>query len=66
MNELWYDYVKAKHGENTRLLNFDIGSYIVLVKTGDIYKSIVEDAKTRFDILSFELDRPLRKGKNKE
>ena len=46
MNELWYDYVKAKHGENVRLLNFDIDSYIVLVKTGDIYKGIVEDDKT--------------------
>ena len=26
----------------------------------DIYKNIAEDVKTRFDTLSYELDRPIR------
>ena len=28
----------------------------------DIYKNIAEDVKTRFDTLSYELDRPIRKS----
>ena len=41
-------------------------SFIVHVKTDDIYKDIVEDIETRFDTSDFELDRPLPKGKNKK
>ena len=35
-------------------------------KTNDIYKDIAEDVETRFDTLNYELDKPLRKGKNKK
>ena len=35
------------------------------VKTDDIYKDIAEDVETRFDTSNYELDRPLRKVKNK-
>ena len=38
----------------------------VFVKTGDIYKDIPKDVETRFDTSSYELDRPLWKGKNKK
>ena len=46
-------------------------SFIVYIKTDDIYKDIAEDVETRFDISSYELecnsiDRPLPKGKNKK
>ena len=40
-------------------------SFIVHVKTEDIYKDIAED-ETRFDTLNFELQRPLPKSKNKK
>ena len=40
--------------------------FIVYIKTDDIYKDIAEDVKTRFDTSSYELDRPLTKGKNKK
>ena len=40
-------------------------SFIVHLKTGDIYKDIAGNVETRFDILHFEIDRPLPKGKNK-
>ena len=39
--------------------------FIVYIKTDDIYKDVAEDVETRFDILSYELDRSLTKGKNK-
>ena len=39
----------------------DTDSFIVYVKTNDIYKNNPEDVDTRF-----ELDRPLPKGKNKK
>ena len=42
------------------------GSFIVHVKTNNIYKDIVEDNERRFDTSNFELDRPLPKGKNKQ
>ena len=44
----------------------DTVSFIVHVKTEDVYKDIAEDVETRFDTSCFELDRPLPKGKNKK
>ena len=40
-------------------------TFIVYRKMDDIYKDIAEDVETRFDTLSYELDRPLPNGKNK-
>ena len=41
----------------------DTNSFIVYIKTDDIYKDIAEDVETRFDISNYELDRLLPKGK---
>ena len=41
----------------------DTDSSIVYIKTDDIYKDIAEDVETRFDTSSYELHRPLPKGK---
>ena len=49
MYEFWYDYVKPKYGENVKLCYIDTGSFIIHVKTNDIYKDIAEDVETRFD-----------------
>ena len=62
MYEFWYDYVKPKYGEKVSLCD----SFIVYIKTGDIYIGIAEDVETRFDTSNYELDRPLPKGKNKK
>ena len=35
----------------------DTDSFIVYIKTDNIYKDIVEDVETRFDTSSYELDR---------
>ena len=44
----------------------DTPSFIVHIKTDDIYKDIVEDVQTRFDTSNDELDRPLPKEKKKK
>ena len=42
----------------------NVDSFIVHVKTDDIYKDITEDNETRFETSNFELDKALPKGKN--
>ena len=42
----------------------DTDSFIVHIKTDDIYKDIA-DVETRFDTSNFEIDTPLPKGKKK-
>ena len=38
-------------------------SFIVYIKTDDIYKDIAEDIENRFNTSNYELDRSLPKGK---
>ena len=66
MYEFWYDYVKPKYGDNAKPFYMDTDRFIVYVKAYDPYKDIAEDVETIFDTLSFELDRPLPKVKNKK
>ena len=40
-------------------------SFIVYIKTDDIYKNIAKDVETRFDTSNYELDSPLTKGKKR-
>ena len=44
----------------------DTDSFIVYIKTDDIYKNIAEDVETRFDTSNYELDKPCLKVKNKK
>ena len=44
----------------------DTGSFIVHVKTDEIYKDIAEGIESKLDISNFEIDRPFPKGKNKK
>ena len=43
--EFWYDYLKAKYGENTKICYVDTDSFIVHVKTDDVYEDITEDVE---------------------
>ena len=43
----------------------DRDSFIVYVKTDDIYIDVAEDVENRFDTSNYKLDRPLPKVKNK-
>ena len=66
MYEFWYDYLKPKYGENVKLCYMDTDSFIVHVKTDDIYKDIAEDVEKRFGTSNYEIDKPLPKGKNEK
>ena len=66
MYELWYDYLKLKYGENVKLFYMDTDSFIVHVKTDDIYKDIAEDVEKRFNTSNYEKDRSFSKEKKKE
>ena len=66
MYEFWYEYVKTKYREKAKLYYMDKGSFIVFIKTEDIYSDIAEDVEIKFDSLNYELDRPFFKGKNKK
>ena len=65
MYKFWYDYVQLKCGENTKWFYMDTDSFIVYVKTYDIYRDIAEDAETRFDTSNFQVNWSLPKRKNK-
>ena len=66
MHEFWYDYVKPKYCKNAKLCYMDTDSFIVHVKTDDIYKDIAEDIETRLDTSNFEIDKPLPKRKQEK
>ena len=52
-------YVKPKSGEKVKLHYMDTDTFIVYIKTDDIYKDIAEDIEIRFDTPNYELDKPL-------
>ena len=52
--------------KKAKLCYMDTGSFVVYIRTDDLYKDIAEDVETRFVFSICELDRPLPKGKNKK
>ena len=44
----------------------DTDSFIINIKTEDVYKDIVNDVEKRFDTSNYEVNRPLSTGKNKK
>ena len=64
MYKFWHDHVKQKYGEKAQLCYMDADSFIVYIKTDDIYKEIPKDVETRLNTSSY--DRPLSKGKNRK
>ena len=66
MYEFWYDYAKPKFAENPKLFYTDTDSFIVEVKTDDIYKDIAKHSEKIFDCSNYEIDRPLSIGKYKK
>ena len=63
MYKFWYDYVKPKYGQETKLCYMDTDGFIVHIKTDNSYKDTAEDTETRFDTSNYELNRPIPKGK---
>ena len=44
----------------------DIDTFIIHIKTEDVYEDIVDDVVKRFDISNYEVDRPLLTAENKK
>ena len=65
MCESWYDYIKPSYGDKPKLCYVETASFIVYIKTDDIYKDIAEDVVTTYDTSNYEFDRPLSKRKRK-
>ena len=59
MHEFWYDYIKPKYQNNAKLCYMDTDSFIIYIKTEDVYEYIADDVKKRFDTSNYEINRPL-------
>ena len=66
MYEFWYDYVKIKYHDNARLCYMDTDSFVVNIKTKNVYKAIRQDVNKRFGTSNYTFDRPLPTGINKK
>ena len=66
MYELWYDYSKPKYQKNAKLCRMDTDSFIIYIKTKNVYEDISDDVEKRFDTSNYELNRPLPTGKYKK
>ena len=58
--------MKPKYGKNTKLCYTATGSFIVRVKSEDIYADLAGGVKKRFDTSNYEAKRPLLIGKTKK
>ena len=68
MYEFWYDYLKSKYQDKTKLCYMDTDSFIIYIETDDFYKDISNDVDKWFDTSNYDKNdnRPLEIGKNKK
>ena len=59
MYDFSYNGMKTTYGKKAKLCYIDMDSFIVYIKTEDIYSDTAEDVESRFDTSNYELDRPL-------
>ena len=62
MYEFWYDYIRPKYEERAKLCYPDTDSFIIYIKTKDIYN----DVERWFDTSNYNDKRTLPIGKNKK
>ena len=62
--QFWYDYLKPKYREKSKLYYMNTDSVIVYLKTEDIYVAIAKDVKKKIDTSNYNSERPLPKRKN--
>ena len=63
MNQYWFDYVKPKYENETKLCYTDTDSFIVIIKLKDGYIDLAGDVETIFGTSNYVADRPLPIGK---
>ena len=67
MYEFWCDYLQPMYNDKIELCYMDTDSFIIYVETDDFYKEISNDVNKWFDKSNYskDIDRQLKKGKNK-
>ena len=66
MYEYRYDEMKPKYGDRIRLCYMDTDSFIMHIKTEDVYKDIAKDVEKKYDTSNYTVEIPLPIGKNKK
>ena len=66
MYEFWCDYVKPKYGKKAKLCYMDTDSFIVCIKTDDIYKDIEEVLKQDLTLQIMNYKGSYQKKKRKK
>ena len=68
MYEFWYDYIKPKYGDRTKLCYTDTGSFVIHIQSEDFYEDIGNDIERWFDTSNYdeydEKQFPIDKNKN--
>ena len=64
--EFCYDYIKPKYQQNAKLCYMDTDSFIIHIKTDDVYKDIGNDVEKRFGTSNYDVNKLLPTGKNKK
>ena len=64
MYEFLYDYIRLKYQNNAKLYYIDTKSFIIQIKTEDVYEDIGDDLKNWFGTSYYSEDdiRPLARG----
>ena len=67
-HEFWYGYIKPKYQGNAKLCYMDTDSFIIHIKTEDLYKDVADDVEKWFDIPNYREDdkTPLPRGTNRK
>ena len=68
MCEFWYDYLKPKYGEKSKLCYMDTDSFIIHIETEEFYKDIANGVSKWFDTSNYDNndERHLPIGINKK
>ena len=56
MYAFWYDYIKTKYQNNVKLCYMDTDSFIIHIKSENVYEGIADDIEKRFDTSNYEVD----------
>ena len=56
MYAFWYDYIKTKYQNNIKLCYMDTDSFIIHIKSENVYEGITDDIEKRFDTSNYEVD----------
>ena len=66
MYQFWYEYIRPKYGERAKLCYIDTDSFIIYIKTENLFEDISNDVERWFDTSNYNDKRPRPIDKNKK